>query len=92
METPENFIQSKCYYKSIRYFKKNIDKSQKSEDLKIIAKDTVDIRGYRFLHSRKARKSITNDQLQKYSNFFKQYFLKSFSSRLSEYTNPKLMF
>ena len=56
--------------------------------LRIIAKETVDIRGIDFTLG-SVRKSLNNDQ-NKYEELFKEYFLKSFSSRLSEYTNPEI--
>ena len=35
-------------------------------------------------------KFYVSQQKEKYSELFKKYFLKSFSSRLAEYTNPKI--
>ena len=69
---------------------KNISKDEKMNSLKIIAKETVDIRGIGFYSLGSTRKILNENQKQKYFDLFEDYFLKSFSSRLSEYTNPKI--
>ena len=69
---------------------KNISKEEKINGLKIIAKETVDIRGVGFYSLGPFRKNLDNTQKKKYLYLFENYFLKSFSSRLSEYTNPKI--
>ena len=69
---------------------KDISKEDKINELKSIAKETVDIRGIGFYTLGSARKNLDNDQKLKYFILFEKYFLKSFSSRLSEYTNPKI--
>ena len=55
-----------------------------------IAEETVDIIGIGFYTLGAARKTLNEDQKQKYSILFEEYFLKSFSSRLAEYTNPEI--
>ena len=69
---------------------KNISKIEKINELKIIAKETVDIEGIGFYTIGNYRKDMNEDELSKYTLFFEQYFLKSFSSRLAEYTNPEI--
>ena len=69
---------------------KNISKDEKINGLKIIAKETVDIRGVGFYSLGSFRKNLDNNQKKRYLDLFENYFLKSFSSRLSEYTNPKI--
>ena len=59
-------------------------------ELKIIAKETVDIRGVGFYSLGATRKNLNEDQKKEYLSLFESYFLKSFSSRLSEYTNPEI--
>tara|TARA_Y100001958_G_C20657916_1_gene182962 strand:- start:71 stop:511 length:441 start_codon:yes stop_codon:yes gene_type:complete len=59
-------------------------------DLKIIAKETVDIRGIGFYTLGKVRKNLNDEQKKTYTELFENYFLKSFSSRLAEYTNPEI--
>jgi phospholipid transport system substrate-binding protein len=68
----------------------DISKIEKMDQLKIIAKETVDIRGVGFYSLGKKRKILRKDQLNIYSDLFEKYFLKSFSSRLAEYTNPEI--
>ena len=84
------FIQSTVNRASDILSKDTTTRDKKIEDLKIIAKDTVDIKGIGFYTLGSARKNLDENQIQKYSEIFERYFLKSFSSRLSEYTNPKI--
>ena len=70
---------------------KNISKEEKINELKVIAKETVDIRGVGFYSLGSARKNLDSNQKNKYLELFEDYFLKSFSSRLSEYSNPKIV-
>ena len=69
---------------------KNISKEKKINGLKAIAKETVDIKGVGFYSLGSIRKNLDKNQKEKYLDLFEGYFLKSFSSRLSEYTNPKI--
>ena len=58
--------------------------------LNTIAERSVDINGIGMYTLGKYRKSITDDQKSKYQKLFRSYFLKSFSSRLVDYTNPRI--
>ena len=86
---PDVFVQS-TVNRASAILSKNISKSEKINDLKLIAKETVDIRGVGFYSLGNARKNLNDDQKKKYIELFENYFLKSFSSRLSEYTNPEI--
>ena len=86
---PDVFIQSTVNRASM-ILSKNISKEEKINELKSLAEETVDIRGVGFYSLGSARKSLDDDQKKKYFILFEDYFLKSFSSRLSEYTNPKI--
>ena len=86
---PDVFVQS-TVNRASQLLSKNISKEEKINELKKIAKDTVDIKGVGFYSLGSMRKNLTDDQLSKYFELFEKYFLKSFSSRLSEYTNPKI--
>ena len=55
-----------------------------------IAETNVDIDGIGMYTLGKYRKILTEDQKIKYNKLFKSYFLKSFSSRLVDYSNPKI--
>ena len=68
----------------------DLSKDKKIEELKGIAKETVDIRGIGFYTLGKHRKNINDEQKKQYSKLFEGYFLKSFSSRLAEYSNPEI--
>ena len=83
------FVQS-TVNRASKVLSENISKDEKINKLKLIAKETVDIRGIGFYTLGSVRKSLNNDQKNKYEELFKEYFLKSFSSRLSEYTNPEI--
>jgi phospholipid transport system substrate-binding protein len=83
------FVQS-TVNRASEILSKNISKEEKISGLKIIAKETVDIRGIGFYSLGSTRKVLNENQKQKYFDLFEKYFLKSFSSRLSEYTNPKI--
>ena len=87
--SPDVFIQSTVNRASL-ILSKNISKEEKINQLKIIAKETVDIRGVGFYSLGSARKNLNNEQNDTYTNLFENYFLKSFSSRLAEYTNPEI--
>jgi phospholipid transport system substrate-binding protein len=65
-------------------------KEERIEKLKEIAKDTVDITGIGFYSLGKHRKNLSKEQLENYKIVFEAYFLKSFSSRLAEYSNPEI--
>ena len=67
-----------------------LSKEEKIEKLKEIASETVDIKGIGFYTLGAYRKSISNDQIKQYETLFTQYFLKSFASRLAEYSNPEI--
>jgi phospholipid transport system substrate-binding protein len=83
------FVQS-TVNRASEILSKNITREEKIDGLKIIAKETVDIRGIGLYSLGSARKVLNENQKQKYFDLFENYFLKSFSSRLSEYTNPKI--
>tara|TARA_B100001029_G_C15013005_1_gene425436 strand:+ start:634 stop:1224 length:591 start_codon:yes stop_codon:yes gene_type:complete len=55
-----------------------------------IAERSVDINGIGMYALGKHKKSISEDEKTKYKKLFKSYFLKSFSSRLVDYTDPKI--
>jgi len=83
------FVQS-TVNRASEILSKNISKEEKINGLKAIAKETVDIKGVGFYSLGSFRKNLDKNQKKKYLDLFEGYFLKSFSSRLSEYTNPKI--
>ena len=86
---PDIFIQS-TVNRAAKTLGGNLNKEERIEKLKEIAKDTVDIRGIGFYSLGKYRKNLNSEQLKKYEELFAEYFLISFSSRLAEYTNPEI--
>ena len=68
----------------------NLTKEQRVEKLKEIARETVDIRGIGFYSLGANRKNLSNEKIKEYEEVFSEYFLKSFSSRLAEYSNPEI--
>ena len=86
---PVEFVQSTVDSAS-QILSKNIYKEEKIDAIKIIAKEKVDIIGIGFYSLGSARKNLNDNEKKKYFELFENYFLKSFSSRLSEYTNPKI--
>ena len=86
---PDVFVQS-TVNRASQILSKNITKDEKINQLKSIAKETVDIKGVGFYSLGSARKNLNDSQKIEYSRLFEDYFLKSFSSRLAEYTNPEI--
>ena len=86
---PEVFVQS-TVNRASKILSENISKEKKMQELQMIAKDTVDIKGIGFYTLGAIRKTLNEDQKNKYADLFERYFLKSFSSRLAEYTNPEI--
>ena len=86
---PDVFVQSTVNRASL-ILSKNISKEEKMSQLEVIARETVDITGVGFYSLGSKRKELNDNQKQQYSKLFEGYFLKSFSSRLAEYTNPEI--
>ncbi len=86
---PDIFVQS-TVNRASKLLGENISKDEKIEKLKLIAKETVDIRGIGFYTLGSKRKSLNEEEKREYAKLFEEYFLKSFSSRLAEYTNPEI--
>ena len=86
---PDIFVQS-TVNRASQVLSENISREEKINKLKTIAKETVDIRGVGFYSLGSIRKNLNEDQKKEYSELFERYFLKSFSSRLAEYTNPEI--
>tara|TARA_Y100000741_G_C18189613_1_gene532930 strand:- start:54 stop:644 length:591 start_codon:yes stop_codon:yes gene_type:complete len=83
------FVQS-TVNRASQILSEPITKEKKIEKLKLIAKETVDIKGIGYYTLGPVRKTLDDKMKEKYSILFEQYFLKSFSSRLAEYTNPEI--
>ena len=86
---PDVFVQS-TVNRAAKTLGGSLSKEERVEKLKDIARDTVDIEGIGFYSLGANRKNATEDQINKYKAAFSEYFLKSFSSRLAEYSNPEI--
>ena len=86
---PDQFVQL-TVDRASKLLSNSVSKDDKIKKLKIIAKETVDIKGIGFYTLGSTRKTLDKNQKQEYLILFEKYFLKSFSSRLSEWTNPEI--
>ena len=86
---PDVFVQS-TVNRAAKTLGGGLTKLERIEKLKEIAKDTVDITGIGFYSLGKHRKNLSKEELKNYKIVFEAYFLKSFSSRLAEYSNPEI--
>ena len=86
---PYSFVQETADRAS-EALNKRQSKEEKMEILKIIAKETVDIKGIGYYSLGSFRKTISDQKKNEYFEIFEKYFLKSFSSRLAEYTDPRI--
>ena len=86
---PDVFVQS-TVNRASEALSSNSSKEAKIEKLKQIASETVDINGIGFYTLGSYRKTISKSEINQYEKLFKQYFLKSFASRLAEYSNPEI--
>ena len=86
---PDKFIQS-ITDEASKILANNISKEEKIEKLKLIAIKSVDIKGIGYYTLGSHRKKLSDSQKEEYNDLFKKYFLKTFSSRLADYTDPKI--
>ena len=86
---PDVFVQS-TVNRASEVLNNKYSKEEKIEKLKEIASETVDINGIGYYTLGAYRKNISDNEINEYEILFEQYFLKSFSSRLAEYSNPEI--
>ena len=86
---PDKFVQS-IVDKASKVLANNLSKEQKIKKLKLIAMESVDIKGIGLYTLGSHRKNLSDNQKKEYNDLFYKYFLKSFSSRLADYTDPKI--
>ena len=86
---PDIFVQS-TVNRASQVLSDNLSKSEKMNKLRVIAEETVDIQGIGMYTLGSYRKILKDDQKKEYKILFREYFLKTFSSRLSEYSNPEI--
>ena len=86
---PDVFVQS-TVYRASEALNNKFSKEEKIEKLKQIASETVDIDGISRYTLGSYKNKITDSQMIEYKVLFRQYFLKTFASRLAEYSNPEI--
>jgi len=86
---PDVFVQS-TVNRASEVLSSNSTKKEKINKLKEIASETVDVKGIGYYTLGTYRKNISDNEITQYEILFEQYFLKSFSSRLAEYSNPEI--
>jgi len=65
-------------------------KEFKTKKLSEMALKTVDIKGVAYYSLGNYRKGLNDEQMKEYLSLFEKYFLKSFTSRLTDYSDPKI--
>ena len=65
-------------------------KEFKTKKLSEMALETVDIKGVGYYSLGSYRKNLNDEQMKKFHELFEKYFLKSFTSRLTDYSDPKI--
>jgi len=86
---PKQFI-SEIVEEAKKILVETNSKEFKTKKLSEIALNTVDIKGVAYYSLGKYRKGINDEQLNLYLSLFEKYFLKSFTSRLTDYSDPKI--
>ena len=87
---PKDFVQL-TVDKAAKALDQNLSKDLKISELKVIALKAVDIKGIGFYSLGKHRKNMSDQEKEKYLEVFTKYFLKTFSSRLAQYSDPKII-
>ena len=86
---PKEFIQS-IIDETSSILSTQETKEEKIKKLISVAENSVDIKGIGFYTLGSHKKNITDQQKEKYIKIFKKYFLKTFSNRLVDYTDPEI--
>ena len=86
---PKQFI-SEIVDEAKKILVESNSKEFKTKNLSELALKTVDIKGIGYYTLGNYRKKLSDEQMKKYSSLFEKYFLKSFSSRLTDYSDPKI--
>ena len=86
---PEQFI-SEIVIEAKKILVETNSQEFKTKKLSEMALKTVDIKGIGYYTLGSYRKELSDDQMEKYLVLFEKYFLKSFTSRLTDYSEPKI--
>ena len=88
-QEPKSFIEG-ITNEASKILSSDLSKFEKASELQSIAKKTVDITGIGLYTLGSHRKNLSDSKKKEYLDLFNKYFLKSFSSRLAEYSDPKI--
>tara|TARA_B100000287_G_C20441716_1_gene705875 strand:- start:198 stop:797 length:600 start_codon:yes stop_codon:yes gene_type:complete len=88
-QEPKSFIEGIANEAS-KILSSDLSKFEKASELQSIAKKNVDINGIGLYTLGSHRKNLSDSKKKEYLDLFNKYFLKSFSSRLAEYSDPKI--
>ena len=88
-QEPKSFIEGIANEAS-KILSSDLSKFEKASELQSIAKKTVDINAIGLYTLGSHRKNLSDSKKKEYLDLFNKYFLKSFSSRLAEYSDPKI--
>ena len=86
---PEQFI-SEIVVETKKILNSDLDKNSKTKKLADIALETVDIKGISNYTLGNYRKNLKPEEKKEYQILFEKYFIKSFTSRLTDHSNPKI--
>ena len=86
---PEQFIQE-IVNEAKKILVDSNTQEFKTEKLSELALKTVDIKGVAFYTLGNYRKELNDKEMEEYLGLFEKYFLKSFTSRLTDYSEPKI--
>ena len=86
---PKQFIQE-VVDEAKKVLVETNSKEFKTKKLSEIALKTVDIKGVAYYSLGNYRKELNDEQMKEYLSLFEKYFLKSFTSRLTDYSDPKI--
>tara|TARA_E500000331_G_C17028023_1_gene613892 strand:+ start:155 stop:757 length:603 start_codon:yes stop_codon:yes gene_type:complete len=87
---PKDFVQQ-TVDSAAKALDQSLSKDLKIIKLKTIATEAVDIKGIGFYSLGKYRKTISEEKKIEYLEIFTKYFLKTFASRLAQYSDPKII-
>ncbi len=88
-QEPKSFIEGIANEAS-KILSSDLSKFEKASELQSIAEKNVDINGIGLYALGSHRKNLSVSKKKEYLDLFNKYFLKSFSSRLAEYSDPKI--
>ena len=86
---PKNFIDELVNDAISKLSDKNLTKDQKANFVEEVALENVDINALGLYTLGELRKSSSQDNISKYQKSFQEYFLKSLTSRLTDYSSSK---